>query len=120
MTRFWRFLTTLWLLNRPCWRVMAGLSHRGFDAELDEARQLRDEGRGVIAGMQAEYATQTGISTLKIKHNNVLGYFIETTATHAEKNAFTAPVRDLYSSSNHRQCCALYHGTAERDGNQNS
>ena len=57
----------------------------GYDAELDEARQLRDEGRGVIAGMQAEYAAQTGISSLKVKHNNVLGYFIETTATHADK-----------------------------------
>ena len=57
----------------------------GYDADLDEARQLRDEGRGVIAGMQAEYAAQTGISSLKVKHNNVLGYFIETTATHAEK-----------------------------------
>lgn len=57
----------------------------GYDADLDEARQLRDEGRGVIAGMQAEYAEQTGISSLKVKHNNVLGYFIETTATHADK-----------------------------------
>jgi len=57
----------------------------GFDTDLDDARQLRDEGRGVIAGMQAEYASLAGISTLKIKHNNVLGYFIETTATHAEK-----------------------------------
>ncbi|MEQ9039791.1 MAG: DNA mismatch repair protein MutS [Silicimonas sp.] len=57
----------------------------GFDAELDEARLLRDKGRGVIAGFQADYASETGISSLKIKHNNVLGYFIETTATHAEK-----------------------------------
>ena len=57
----------------------------GYDADLDEARQLRDEGRGVIASMQAEYADQTGISSLKVKHNNVLGYFIETTATHADK-----------------------------------
>ncbi|WP_300518553.1 DNA mismatch repair protein MutS [Aliiroseovarius sp.] len=57
----------------------------GYDRDLDEARQLRDEGRGVIAGMQADYAEQTGISSLKVKHNNVLGYFIETTATHADK-----------------------------------
>ncbi|MEO1688482.1 MAG: DNA mismatch repair protein MutS, partial [Pseudomonadota bacterium] len=48
-------------------------------------RKLRDEGRGVIAGMQGEYAEVTGIQSLKIKHNNVLGYFIETTAAHAEK-----------------------------------
>ena len=57
----------------------------GYDAELDEARRLRDEGRSVIAGMQAEYIEASGVSSLKIKHNNVLGYFIETTATHADR-----------------------------------
>ena len=57
----------------------------GYDADLDGARQLRDEGRSVIAGLQAEYVEATGIASLKIKHNNVLGYFIETTATHAER-----------------------------------
>ena len=57
----------------------------GHDAALDEARRLRDEGRGVIAGMQADYIAQTGVASLKIRHNNVLGYFIETTSTHAER-----------------------------------
>jgi DNA mismatch repair protein MutS len=56
-----------------------------FDAELDETRHLRDEGRGVVAEMQATYIAETGVQSLKIKHNNVLGYFIETTAAHAEK-----------------------------------
>jgi DNA mismatch repair protein MutS len=56
-----------------------------YDPELDETRALRDEGRSVIARMQAEFIEKTGIPSLKIKHNNVLGYFIETTATHAEK-----------------------------------
>lgn len=54
----------------------------GHDPELDETRALRDEGRGVIGRMQAEYVEATGIPSLKIKHNNVLGYFIETTTTH--------------------------------------
>lgn len=62
-----------------------GFVAAGFDAELDETRALRDEGRGVIAQMQADYVAETGIASLKIKHNNVLGYFIETTATHAER-----------------------------------
>ena len=62
-----------------------GFIAAGLEAELDEARQLRDEGRGVIARLQAEYAQETGIPSLKIRHNNVLGYFIETTATHAER-----------------------------------
>jgi DNA mismatch repair protein MutS len=57
----------------------------GHDEELDEARTLRDEGRSVIARMQQEYVSETGINSLKIKHNNVLGYFIECTATHADK-----------------------------------
>ena len=57
----------------------------GFDRELDETRALRDEGRGVIGRMQAEYVVKTGIQSLKIKHNNVLGYFIETTTTHEDR-----------------------------------
>ncbi|MBW6507690.1 MAG: DNA mismatch repair protein MutS [Rhodobacteraceae bacterium] len=57
----------------------------GYDAELDETRRLRDEGRGVIAAMQADFVRDTGIATLKIKHNNVLGYFIETSSAHGER-----------------------------------
>jgi DNA mismatch repair protein MutS len=57
----------------------------GHDAELDATRRLRDEGRGVIGGLQARYSDETGIQSLKIKHNNVLGYFIEVTTTHEEK-----------------------------------
>ena len=61
-----------------------GFIARGFDDDLDEARTLRDEGRGVIAGLQKKYAEASGIASLKIRHNNVLGYFIETTSTHAD------------------------------------
>ena len=57
----------------------------GHDPELDEARQLRDEGRSIIARLQSDYAQDTGIPALKVKHNNVLGYFIEVTATHAQR-----------------------------------
>nr|WP_119680452.1 DNA mismatch repair protein MutS [Indioceanicola profundi] len=62
-----------------------GFIARGFSAGLDELRDLRDDSRRHIANLQARYAEQTGIGTLKIKHNNVLGYFIEVTATHADK-----------------------------------
>lgn len=79
-----------------------GFVASGYDAELDEARSLRDEGRSVIAALQADYAQQSGIATLKIKHNNVLGYFIETTATHAEK-MLAAPLSDTFI---HRQTIA--------------
>ncbi len=74
----------------------------GYAAELDDTRRLRDEGRSVIAGMQADYIRQTGIQSLKIKHNNVLGYFIETTATHAER-MLSAPLNETFI---HRQTTA--------------
>ncbi len=73
-----------------------------YDNDLDDARRLRDEGRGVIAGMQAEYVGLTGIQSLKIKHNNVLGYFVEVTATHAEK-MLSAPLNETFK---HRQTTA--------------
>jgi DNA mismatch repair protein MutS len=62
-----------------------GFIATGYDPELDDTRALRDEGRGVISRMQADYANQSGIPGLKIKHNNVLGYFIETTTTHEDR-----------------------------------
>ena len=74
----------------------------GFDSELDETRALRDEGRSVIAAMQKSYAETAGVASLKIKHNNVLGYFIETTATHAEK-MMAAPLNETFI---HRQTTA--------------
>ncbi|SHJ85862.1 DNA mismatch repair protein MutS [Shimia gijangensis] len=74
----------------------------GYNQDLDESRQLRDEGRGVIAGMQAGFAEQTGIQSLKIKHNNVLGYFVETTAKHAEI-MMSAPLSETFI---HRQTTA--------------
>ncbi|SMF74165.1 DNA mismatch repair protein MutS [Tistlia consotensis] len=60
-----------------------GFVARGFSAELDELKALRDESRRLIAGLQADYAADTGIQSLKIKHNNVLGYFIEVSAANA-------------------------------------
>lgn len=74
----------------------------GYDTELDEARKLRDEGRSVIAGMQADYAKTTGIQSLKVKHNNVLGYFVEVTATHADK-MLSEPLNETFK---HRQTTA--------------
>ena len=79
-----------------------GFIATGYDANLDEARKLRDEGRGVIASMQSDYAELTGISALKIKHNNVLGYFIEVTATHADK-MLSEPLNERFK---HRQTTA--------------
>jgi DNA mismatch repair protein MutS len=62
-----------------------GFVKPGYAEALDEARALRDESRRVVAALQARYADETGIKTLKIKHNNVLGYFIEVPAQHGER-----------------------------------
>lgn len=56
----------------------------GFDVSLDNMRGLAHGAKETIAGMQAEYASATGISNLKIKYNNILGYFIEVPSTKAD------------------------------------
>ena len=86
----------------PMFTRDGGFIATGYHAELDEARQLRDEGRSVVATMQADYIEQSGVPSLKIKHNNVLGYFIETTATHAEK-MMNPPLSETFI---HRQTTA--------------
>ncbi|HEY1944741.1 MAG TPA: DNA mismatch repair protein MutS [Roseiarcus sp.] len=61
-----------------------GFVRAGALPALDEARALRDESRRVIAETQGRYADETGIRALKIKHNNVLGYYIETPQAQGE------------------------------------
>jgi DNA mismatch repair protein MutS len=79
-----------------------GFIREGFDPKLDEARRLRNEGRKVIAEMQMGYVEKSGIQSLKIKHNNVLGYFIETPATYAER-MLSKPLSETFI---HRQTTA--------------
>ncbi len=62
-----------------------GFVRQGYHGELDELRTLRDESRKVIAGLQAQYSDRTKVKSLKIRHNNVLGYFIEVTANNAPR-----------------------------------
>jgi DNA mismatch repair protein MutS len=69
----------------PLLKRDGGFVRTGYEAALDEARRLRDESRRVVAALQARYADTTGIRSLKIRHNNVLGYFIEVSAQHGEK-----------------------------------
>src|SRR6516164_8221114 len=79
-----------------------GFVREGYEPALDEARNLRDASRLVVASMQARYAEVTSIKGLKIRHNNVLGYFIEVTAQHGEK--LMAP--PLNATFIHRQTLA--------------
>ncbi|MES2340620.1 MAG: DNA mismatch repair protein MutS [Pseudomonadota bacterium] len=55
----------------------------GVRPELDQARALRDDSRRVILQLEAQLQADSGVA-LKIRHNAVLGYFVETTAKAAE------------------------------------
>jgi DNA mismatch repair protein MutS len=58
---------------------------QGYSQDLDHLRVLRDEGKQTIAALQARYIQETGVNILKIKHNNVLGYYIEITSAHKSR-----------------------------------
>jgi DNA mismatch repair protein MutS len=60
-----------------------GFVRPGLRTDLDEALQLRDDSRRVMAGLESRYIEATGIKSLKVRHNNILGFYIETTALNA-------------------------------------
>ncbi|HTK36798.1 MAG TPA: DNA mismatch repair protein MutS [Caulobacteraceae bacterium] len=60
-----------------------GFVRPGFRPELDEARRLRDDSRKVVAALEARLQGETGVG-LKIRHNAVLGYFVDCTAKQGE------------------------------------
>ncbi|MBI1621874.1 DNA mismatch repair protein MutS [Aquamicrobium zhengzhouense] len=68
----------------PLLKRDGGFVREGYHDELDEMRALRDQSRRVIAEMERDLIEETGIRSLKIRHNNVLGYYIEVTANNAE------------------------------------
>ncbi len=68
----------------PTSRDQGGYVAAGFDAALDELRDVSGNARRAIAALEARYRGDTGIDRLKIKHNGVLGYFIEVPAKSAD------------------------------------
>lgn len=86
----------------PLMKRDGGFVREGYEPALDETRKLRDDSRRVVAEMQARYADETGVKALKIRHNNVLGYFVEVTAQHGDK-LMTAPLNATFI---HRQTLA--------------
>ena len=76
-------LLTALVDNPPVLSRDGGFIAPAYDTELDRTRDLRDESRKVIAKLQAEYRESSGIASLKIRHNNVLGYFVETHSRHS-------------------------------------
>ncbi|MFD2238820.1 DNA mismatch repair protein MutS [Aureimonas populi] len=83
----------------PLLKREGGFLREGAAAELDEARALRDRSRKVVADLQARYCQETGLRSLKIRHNNVLGYFVEV----PEAQGPTLLAREGF---NHRQTLA--------------
>lgn len=86
----------------PLLKRDGGFVREGYEGALDEVRNLRDASRLVVASMQARYAEDTGVKGLKIRHNNVLGYFVEVTAQHGDK-LMSAPLNATFI---HRQTLA--------------
>ncbi len=79
-----------------------GFIASGYRADLDELRQLRDASRKLIVGLESDYRQKAGIDNLKIKHNRVLGYFIEVAARRAD-GLMAAPLNETFM---HRQTMA--------------
>ena len=62
-----------------------GYIAEGYDAALDALRDSASNGRRAIAALEAKYRVSTGIGSLKIRHNAVLGYHVEVSAKHADR-----------------------------------
>ncbi|MEP6867285.1 MAG: DNA mismatch repair protein MutS [Novosphingobium sp.] len=69
----------------PTERSQGGFIAEGYDHALDALRQTAGHSRRAIAALEAKYRDETGVPALKIRHNGVLGYFIEVPAKHADR-----------------------------------
>lgn len=74
----------------------------GFNEDLDTQRTLRDDSRRLVAELEADYRELTQIGSLKIRHNNVLGYFVDVPAAHGQK-MMAPPLSETFT---HRQTLA--------------
>ncbi|CAH1661593.1 MULTISPECIES: DNA mismatch repair protein MutS [unclassified Chelatococcus] len=86
----------------PLLKRDGGFVRPGHLPALDEARLLQADSRRFIAALQARYVGETGCRTLKVKHNNVLGYFVEVPQA-AGEDFLKPPLNELFV---HRQTMA--------------
>jgi len=84
LAKFTADIAKAFLDDVPMMARDGGFIAAGWAPELDELKKLRDDSRKIVAGLQADYAKAANVPTLKIKHNNVLGYFIEVTPKYAD------------------------------------
>jgi len=80
-----RLLETALVDEPPAHLRDGGIIRDGWSAELDELRAASRGGKDWIAKLQEDERKRTGIDSLKVKFNNVFGYFIEITNTHSNK-----------------------------------
>jgi DNA mismatch repair protein MutS len=99
-SRLYDRLENLLVPEPPYFSRDGGFIRAGVHAPLDEVRALTHESRRVIASLESKYRGASGVAALKIKHNGVLGYFIEVTGAHADK---LLAMKDLFR---HRQTMA--------------
>ena len=83
-----------------------GFIATGYDSDLDKFRMLRDSSRKLIAGLQSKYADLSGIPSLKVRHNNVLGYYTEVSAKYGERLLEEARTQNATTIFIHRQTMA--------------
>ena len=76
-----------------------GFIRRGFDTELDEYINFLENGESVIKELQMKYVKETGIPTLKIKNNSLIGYFIEVSPNFASKVPYNFVHRQSLATS---------------------
>ncbi|MFA5957557.1 DNA mismatch repair protein MutS [Hyphomicrobium sp.] len=86
----------------PLLRRDGGFIREGFNADLDAARVLRNDSRRVMAELESRYIEETGIKTLRVRHNNILGFYIEVTQLNA-KPMMSPPLSERFR---HRQTMA--------------
>ncbi len=86
----------------PLFSRDGGFVRPAYDGKLDEERALGSETRAVVAALQARLMDETDVRSLKIKHNGVLGYFVEVPAAHGQK-LLEPPHRESFI---HRQTMA--------------
>ena len=84
LAKFASDISKAFLADVPMMARDGGFIASGWRPELDELKKLRDDSRRIVAGLQADYAKAAEVPTLKIKHNNVLGYFVEVTPKYAD------------------------------------
>jgi DNA mismatch repair protein MutS len=68
----------------PHLRRDGGFVRKGYRGDLDDALALRDDSRRVMTELEAKYIEATGVKSLRVRHNNILGYFIEVTALNSK------------------------------------